>query len=399
MAYGKFWYYALAIGSLAGTIIGVGMFALPYVALKAGFFLTLFYLALFGFIVGFTHLLYTEVTLRTTARHRFTGYVGEYLGSRWKTVTFLQGLVSLWGTLLIYTIVAGTFLHLLLPPSFSFISESYLGVLFFLISSIVIWRGDRTVGKQELFFALPMALLIIVIFGKSLLSPSFSSDILFQVDLSEWVLPYGITLFALSGFSIIPLLEHVVAPAKQKGIVLNYPFIIFSGTLIPAFIYVLFVWGVLGASGLETSKDALSGLSRPLGQGIVGIGVLLALFAIYTSFIAVGNELQKTFYEDYRLKKLRSFVLTLAVPLTLYLVHLRDFITITEFVGAVMGGYIGVVSVFLFWKAKKEGDATPPFAITLSKPLGVAIIAIFTFASAYAIFDIISSLLLPSISN
>ncbi|MBI3335719.1 MAG: hypothetical protein HY001_04435 [Candidatus Portnoybacteria bacterium] len=399
MAFAKLWYYALAIGSLAGTIIGVGMFALPYTALKAGFFLTLLYLAVFGFVVALTHLLYTEVTLRTNTRHRFTGYVGKYLGPTWKTVTFFQGLLSLWGTLLIYTIVAGTFLHLFLPSLLSFISEAYLGVLFFLISSIVIWRGDQTIGKLEFLFTLPMVFLIIGLFIISILSSSFSWDILFRIDAGQWIAPYGVTLFALSGFSVIPILENILEPARKKGIAINYPFVVFSGTLIPALLYILFTWGVLGASGFQTSKDALSGLLSPLGEGVVKIGALLALLAIYTSFIAAGNELQKTFYEDYRIKRLRSFIFTLAVPLGLYLFQLRDFVAITEFVGAVMGGYIGVVSVFLFWKAKKEGDATPPFSLWLPKPLGVLIIAIFIFASFYAIVDIVSSFLFSPVSN
>lgn len=400
--FSKVWYYALAIQSLAGTIIGVGMFGLPYVAVHAGFFLTLFYLIFFSFIIGFSHLCYAEVTLRTKTPHRFTGYVGEYFGLRWKHITLLQGLISLWGSLLLYTIVGAKFLYISIAPFFLFfgwhITETGLGVIFFLIVSAVIWRGDLAVGKQELFFTFPMVFLIIFIFARAIASTYFSSDIFFSPRIGNWVMPYGVTLFALSGFSAIPIIEHILEPGQKKGMRFNYPFIIFSGTLIPAFLYILFTWGVLGVSGFLTTKDALSGLVGPLGPSIVILGAVLALLAIYTSFISVGDELEKTFSEDYGVSRLKSFILTMLIPLGLYLLGIRDFIRIIEFVGAVMGGYVGVMIVLLLWRVKRRG-ASSPLAISLPKPLGFLIIGIFILGSLYAIFDIISPYISVAVSN
>lgn len=399
----KVWYYALAIQSLAGTIIGVGMFGLPYVALKAGFFLTVFYLVFFGFVIGLTHLCYAEVILRTKTRHRFTGFVGEYFGLKWKHITLLQGLISLWGSLLVYTIVGAKFLHLALAPILLYfglgVTETQLGIIFFLIVSWVIWKGDLAIGKQELFFTSPMILLILLIFIKAIISPYFSSEVLFSPHIVNWVLPYGITLFALSGFSAIPIIERVLEPALKKGARFNYPFIIFSGTLIPAFLYILFTWGVFGVSGFSTTKDALSGLVGHLGSGIITLGAVLALFAIYTSFISVGEELEKTFSEDYGISRLKSFVFTMLIPLGLYLLNIRDFIGITEFVGAIMGGYIGVMVILLLWKARSKNNSLSPFAVSLPRPIGFFIMAIFIFGSLYAIFDIISPFIFTSFSS
>lgn len=392
--FSKAWYYALAIQSLAGTIIGVGMLGLPYVALEAGFFITLFYLLFFGCVIGLTHLCYAEVTLRTKTPHRFTGYVGEYFGLTWKHITLLQGLISLWGSLLIYTIVGAKFLYISLTPFLSsfgwHITESEVGVIFFLIVSSVVWRGDLTVGRQEFFFTLPMIFLIILIFVKAITSPYFSSDILFPSHFGNWVLPYGITLFALSGFSAVPMLEHILAPARKRGMRFRYSFIVFSGTLIPAFLYILFTWGVFGVSGFLTTKDALSGLAGSLGPGIVTLGAVLALLAIYTSFISVGEELEKTFSEDYGVSRLKSFILTMFIPLGLYLLNVRDFIGIIEFVGAIMGGYVGVMVILLLWRTERRTTSLSSLAISLPKPVGFFIIAIFVFASLYAIFDIVS---------
>lgn len=395
----KLRYYIIAIGSISGTIIGVGMFALPYAALQAGFFLTAFYLLVFGIIVALTHLLYAEVTMRTKEDHRLTGYAGVYLGSRWKTATFLQGLITLWGTLLVYTIVAAGFFHIIFSWAGIVIPEVLWGIAFFLVGGAIVWGGDTKVGTQEILFMLPMALIIILIFVLSFISPHFSFDNLLSLDMSQWVLPYGITLFALSGFSAIPLLEHILTPARKKGITVNYPFIIFTGTLIPTLLYLLFVWGVLGVSGLHTSEDALSGLVSSLGSKIVIVGAVLGILSLYTSFLAIGNELAKTFVEDYGMRRGVGFFLALGIPLLLYLLNLRDFITIAEFTGAVMGGYVGILSVLLFWKAKVKGNETPPFSFHLPRFVGILVIGIFAFASLYAVFDIISPLLFSSLSN
>ena len=388
-----FRYHVLAIGSIAGTIIGVGMFGLPYAALKAGFFLTAFYLIFFGILMSISHLAYAHVTMRTREDHRLTGYAGLYLGPRWKLVTLLQGLITLWGTLLVYAIVSAGFLNIIFSSIGLSVSESLLGVIFFLIGSAIVWGGDSKVGMQEILFMLPMALIIVLIFFMSIFSPHFSFSRLTSLDMNKWFLPYGITLFSLAGFSVIPLLEHILAPARRKGIFINYPLIVFTGTLIPTFLYLLFVWGVLGVSGSSTSEDALSGLVAFLGTKVVVAGALLGILSLYTSFIAVGNELAKSFIEDYRMGKGISFLLALGVPLLFYILNLRDFITIAGFIGAVMGGYVGILSVLLFWKAKAHGDEKSPFRFSLSRPVGIFIIAIFTFASVYAVIDIISPLL------
>jgi len=380
----KIWYYTLAIASLAGTIIGVGMFGLPYTALQSGFFLTAAYLLVFGVIVGIMHLLYLEVTLRTQEAHRLTGYTGYYLGEKWKTVTFIQSLISLWGTLLVYTIVGAQFVLLVAPNLTGVLSETQIGIIFYLVCCLVVFKGDRSVGLQELLFTIPIVALIIIIFVGALASPAFSLDVLTGVQHNNWIGPYGITLFALVGFSIIPALEHILEPAKKRGIKVNYPFIVMTGTLLPAVLYVLFVLGVLGVSQQATSENALSGLVQPLGNTLTALGAVLGIFAMYTSFISVGNELQRTFSEDYKLNKPISFLGAMLIPFLLYLLNVRNFIAIADVVGALMGGYLGVIMVVLFWKAKAHGTVTPPFSVQMSRAWGYAFIAIFVFASLYA---------------
>lgn len=397
---GALWYYALSISSIAGTIIGVGMFGLPYIAQQSGFFLTVGYLLFFGVIVGLCHLLYTEITLRTKEDHRFTGYVGYYLGPRWKTLTLAQGLISLWGTLLVYTIVAAKFFLLIFPDITLIFPEVLIGSIFFAACAFIVWGGDASVGKQELLFVIPVVGIIVLIFLSAISSPAFSVTRLSGANWSHWIAPYGITLFALAGFSSIPMLEHILAPAKKKGIRFNYPFIVMTGTFLPAILYILFVWAVLGVDGVSGKTEApLADLIDALGGPIVIAGALLGIFAIHNAFIAVGNELQKTFIEDYKLTRTIGFLGAMSVPFALYLLNIQDFIAVADFVGTIMGGYIGVMVVVLFWQAQKRGTVTPPFSVSLSPRAGWFMIGLFTFASLYALATIISPLILAPLPN
>ena len=73
-----------ALSVFLGTVIGVGIFGLPYVALKAGFFVTVFYFLFMVLIAVSIHFLYAEVALGTKGIHRLPGYVEKYLGEKWK---------------------------------------------------------------------------------------------------------------------------------------------------------------------------------------------------------------------------------------------------------------------------------------------------------------------------
>ena len=386
----RIWRYVLIVSVLIATIIGVGMFGLPYAAQKAGIGVALIYLLIFGIITTIVHLFYFEVVMATPGRHRLTGYARLYLGKHWAGVTFIQEVVSLWGTLLIYTILTGKFLSLLAEYllHFSFGHSEFLwGAIFFIISAAVVLKGSRAVGKQEFWFSLPLIFLVLLLFYLALTSSSFSLEILFSPHLSDWIAPYGITLFALSGFSVIPSLKEIIEPVQKRGERVIIPLIVSLGTLIPALLYALFIIGVVGVSKQATSLDALSGLTPFLGNTIVLVGAALGIVAIYTSFLPVADELYETFINDYRKKKAIAALFTFAPPFFLYLFHVFDFELLITITGAIMGGYVGVLVIKLFWRLEKRGETNLNLSHAFSKIIGWSIIALFIFASCYVIAD------------
>ena len=105
----------LAVGSLIGTIIGAGVFGIPYVVAKSGILISLFYFLILGALVLFLHLCLGEVVLRTKEKHRLVGYTEKYLGKKAKILVTISVIIGTVGALLVYIILGGDFLKIIFP--------------------------------------------------------------------------------------------------------------------------------------------------------------------------------------------------------------------------------------------------------------------------------------------
>jgi len=381
--------HLLTIGSLAGTIIGVGMFGIPYVAIKAGILPVIFYLLIFGAVSILVHAMYMEITLRTKENHRLAGYSGIYLGNKWKWITLIQTIIFLWGSLLIYTIIGGQFLNIILEPFFG--NTTLISSLaFFAISSIIVIRGIRAIGKIELIFTIIIVIAIILFFARALsLGNTINLSQLILIDWKNIILPYGVILFAMSGLSIIPTLENEVEANIASGQRLYFGKIIIIGTAIPAFVYLLFMLSVIGISGDKTTTDALTGLNNTIGSGYLTTGAVIGVFAMFTSFVPLGNELKRTFLEDFGVPIFWSTIGSLLAPLIMFLLGLNDFIIITSFVGAFGAIYINIIIFIMHKRAKKTGnEKNPLFSFNVSKPILWFLSLIFVIGFVVSIMEL-----------
>ncbi|MEK7627479.1 MAG: aromatic amino acid transport family protein [Patescibacteria group bacterium] len=383
------WYaYFLAIGSLAGTIIGLGMFGIPYVAMKSGIWLTLGYILILGLITFLLHAMYLEITLRTKESHRFPGYVEIYLGKKWKHFSFLLGIVGASGSLLIYTIVGGEFINILIGPVFGN-SVFWSGIAFFVFGSYMIIRPFRDIGKIEAICTVLMVAAVFWFLAKGIFGGYANYDNFSSINWDEWFLPYGVILFAMGGFSMIPSLENILDKEIKKGERIHFGKIAFWGTFIPMIVYAVFAVAVLGITGAGTSEEALTGLQGVFGNGLVKIAALIGFLALFTSFIAIGNDLKRNFTDDYRLPNLMSVVLTLFPPLAVFLFKIAGFIEVMGFLGGALGVYAYVIIILLFYRAKKNGEMTPLFSFQFPKWLACILAVMFIIAGIYTIMEML----------
>src|SRR3989344_6712824 len=103
----KFFYSTAA---LVGTMVGVGIFGLPFAFAKSGFWVGFGFLIAIGLITLLVDLMYGEIVLRTKSQHQLVGYTQFYLGPIFKKIIFFSIAFTSYAALLAYIIISGEFL-------------------------------------------------------------------------------------------------------------------------------------------------------------------------------------------------------------------------------------------------------------------------------------------------
>lgn len=346
----SFW---LAVFSLVGTTIGAGIFSLPYVFAKAGFFVGLAEFVVLVFIVLLIQQILGEITLRTKGHKRLIGLTSNYLGRPWGTLVTASVLLGGIGVLLIYIIFGGQFLSLITGQDVFWSS-----IVFFIFWFLAVLTRPRTFGRTEFYISSLVIFIIILISFFNFRYIDFNNFRGF--DIKNILLPYGVILFAMTGYTVIPEMEDLLGDKKHKlKKAIKY------GTLIPAIVYLIFVFIVLGVSGQLTSSDAILGFSRALNSGyIMFLGAILGLLAVTGAALSYGVYFKETLWYDLKLNKKLAWVLTGLIPLSLFLLGARDVIPVISIVGALFFGFQAIIILMIHKKAKNS-EIEPAYKIYL----------------------------------
>ncbi|MBI2578006.1 MAG: amino acid permease, partial [Candidatus Wildermuthbacteria bacterium] len=202
----------LALASLVGTIVGAGIFALPYAVSQSGAIPAIFYFVVMGGVVLLLHLFFGEFSLRTSATHRLIGYAKLYLGSTGKGFAVFAILFSNIGALLAYTIIGGEFLQTALSPLVA-ISSFQASLIFWGILSLFILRGIKLIAKAELLMNIALFAAVGIIFFFAI--PFVHAENFFVFSMPNAFLPYGLILFAFAGWSAIPEIAELFKKKKD----------------------------------------------------------------------------------------------------------------------------------------------------------------------------------------
>jgi len=373
----KVFLHATAV--LTGTMVGVGIFSIPLSFTKSGFFIGLILLFVIGAITILYNLIFAEIILRTQSSHQLVGYTRRYLRSPWaRRIVFFANALGIYGALLVYIHYAGGFLDNLLSEFF-FIPRQYYSLGFFLLVSSILPFGFRTVAGIEFFITALFIIVTLSIFGVGIQNIDVAN--LTTVDVSYWFLPYGVLLFAFAGLSSIPLQRRLLHGQEH-----NFKRSIVFAVVLSGILYALFALTVVGVSGFSTSDDALSGLREFVGPPLILLASFFGICTITTSFLMLASALSDIFYLDFRIRRKSSWLLTVIPPLVLYLSGLRSVVDIISLVGAVGIGTEVIILLFIFRKAKKEGDRTPEFSMSIPNWVSILLGIVFMIGIVFALF-------------
>lgn len=362
-----------AISTLTGTIIGAGFLGIPYVVAKSGFFIGLIHIIVIGFIIMLINLYLGEIALRTKENHQIPGYAEKYLGKKGKIIMFFATIFGVYSALLAYLIAEGQSLSFIISGTnnYSFI----FSIIFFCIMSLLAYKGLETLKKGESIGLIAISVIIILVLIFFIPKINLDNLTYLNKDLTTAFLPYGVVLFSFLAFSSLPELER-----ELKGNEKLMKKAIIMGSLIPIVIYSLFSLVVVGFAGKNTPEIATIALGK--------LPSLLAVFTMFTAFLALSIALQDMYKFDLKLKKLSAWLLACFVPLILFLIaakyNLISFIKILEIGGVVSGGISGIAILLMLMKAKKIGNRKPEYNMKINWLIASMLALLFLFGIAYA---------------
>ncbi len=360
-----FW---LAVGLLAGAIIGAGVFSLPFAFQISGLSIGFFYLFLAAAVYIAIHWMYSDIILRTEGEHRFVGYAKIYLGEKAAWFSMLMTIVEMIFVMTIYLVLSQSFGNLILASG-----EGIAKLLiFWFLGSVAVFASVKRIALLELLIVGGIFLIMIAIFGLGILNAENLRSLNFNYNWPAALLPLAPVLFALSGRVAIPSLVNILRN-KENAKQLIWKSIA-VGTIMPAILYGLFAVGILGLNPLP-SEDSVSGLIGQVPNWILFIIGILGLLSLWSSYIVVGLDVKNILFFDLKFSKTAIFLMVVTAPLLLYLAGLQSFFGLVGFVGGIFLALEGIF-ITLMWLRAAKRKLTLPIVLLLS---------VFVVALAYEI--------------
>lgn len=339
-----------AIATLAGTIIGVGIFSLPYITLKVGFPTIIGYFLILGILVILIHQFFGQLAIATPDLKRLPGFAKLYLGKWGEKIAFFSSILGGFGAILAYLIVGGEFLSELLSPIFGQGNLIYT-LIYFSLGAVLIFFGIKAIAKIEFWGLIGffLALILIFLYGKDFIN--IENLFLGRAKTENFFLPYGPILFSLWGASLIPEIEEMLNEKKKL-----LKKIIPISILIAVFVYLFFIYLILGVTGAQTTESALIGLKNFLGNRIIYLAIFFGILTTFTSFIAIGLTLKNVFCYDLKINKNAAWFIACFVPLFFFLIGIKSFISVISFIGGTMLAIDGILILLMYYKLKTKNQ-------------------------------------------
>lgn len=377
---------------VSGTTVGAGMLALPVVTGFAGFVPSVALFVLYWLYMTFTALLILEVNLwmekkdanMITMARMTLGKLGE--GVAWITYLFL-----LYALTTAYLAGGGPiFNEFLFGLTGITVPKLLESVPLLLIFGYFVYHGAHKVDWVNRLLMLGLVAAFAI--SSVMLIPHVDFGLLSYHDLPLlWV---GSSVAATSfGFHIIiptltSYLERDVGQLKR---------VIWIGSAIPLFVYLLWEFLVLGivplygdvslSHGYIQGANGAELLTKVIGNGALSeILRVFLLLAIITSFLGVSTSLTDFLADGFNVKKSpwgRGFllILTFGPPMVFALTDPRAFLSALEYAGA-FGVVIllGLLPAWMAWNGRKKYAAG-----ALYKAPGGAGLLIITMAISFGV--------------
>lgn len=386
-----------AIYTIAATVIGAGILALPVYLGEAGFLPGTVMLIGVGVAAIFSALFIAETFLRFKESLHLPRLAHKLLGRTGLYLMFLGILIYIYGALAGYLSAGGQIIYELSQGRVSV----YFGILiYFILGVLVVYLGIRAVKSASFVLFSAMLFLFggLVFFTLSHLNFAF----LERLDWSAAPLTFGILVFAFTGHAIIP---SIAATMRKNAFGLKK--VCFWGIFLPLIFYCLWFFvlcSVVPYGEFDSGRvlDPLSSktlleakalgqpatipLAHLIGGQILILAAFFALFSTFTSFLGFGLSLEDSYIDisKRKLKKSLALLLTVVPPLFLALWHPFSFLRALEVAGLYGGElFMGILPPLMVLRARKVGERIPEFVAPGGIIAPILIFLFFLFGLIY----------------
>lgn len=334
------------VALLAGTIIGAGIFSLPYVFSRLGLLYGFFYLLVFTLVYLVIHLMYAGVAEKHPGHHQFFYFASKYLP---RALSEVASFAILGGLLFVLTI------YLILAPTFVDLAFGYSGIgamsAFWFLGSLFMFARLEWLGWAEFLGALAVVGIVAVVLIAGGMRP-IATPLVQHISWPLFFLPFGPLLFSLSGRPAISKVIEEFHRAHREGKTLSLAKIICWGTAIPGIIYLLFVVGILRLNP-DVSPEALNSLNF-LSPALLSLLGVMGLVALWTSYFMIGINVKDILRFDVKWSPFGAGVLAVAAPLLLYFAGFKDFLGTVSFTGGIFLALEGIFVIAMWRRAFPE---------------------------------------------
>ena len=348
---------------IAGTCIGVGMLAMPVAIAPAGFIASFILLIVCWFVMYISGLLVLEANLWLETDTNFISMTKATLGKAGEIVAWICYL------LLLYSLVAAHLdagAHLILAACHSLFNLTlplWAGSLpWVFVIGLIIFSGAA--GVDGLNRLLMLGLIASFVSLISLTVPHINSSY-FEAShpgLLFFALPILTTAFGYQ--VIVPTLRHYLhSNVKQLRRCL------LLGSLIPLFVYELWLTNVLGVIPLSEllvilhSGEPALGLPNTLAYIIHNQHIILGarafvFFALTVSFLGITLSLFDFLADGFHVHKTAKgrfalAILTLIPPLIFTYFYPKSFIMALSYAGVLVAVLTGILPVCIVWVGRR----------------------------------------------
>ena len=347
---------------VTGTCIGGGLLALPVSASMSGFVNSVLIMFFIWIVMLMGSLYILEMTQWFSNGTNIISISRNVLGRKGEFVVWFVYVILCYSLICAYIAGSGSiFYRALTVLGINVSSPSLTTIIFTLGLATVVYKGVRSIDNwNRLFMIFQFISLFLLIF---LISPHIKVANLFISENRSIGIFASIAVTSFGYSIVIPSLFDYF-----QGNVKKVRLIIFWGSLIPLFCYVLWMFVITGAlshgalQAIFQSGDATVGLvdSLKLSLNINSVTKLANIFiplCILTSVLGVSLALSDLFVDGLKLKrgrvgKLKMCCITFIPPLLIVIFFPKIFIIALSYAGLLVIVQQLILPVIIIWHGR-----------------------------------------------